>query len=341
MNNTNASGSPEGSSPDLNGVGVLVTGAAGFIGSHLVDALLERGALVRGLDNYSNGRPANLAGCRDRIEMIEGDIRDLTTCRRACAEVDLVFHEAAVGSVPRSIEDPATTLAANVGGTANLFAAARDAKVRRVIYASSSSVYGDSAALPKREGQEGSPLSPYAASKVMNEELAALFGRCYGMELIGLRYFNVYGPRQDPDGQYAAVIPRFFKAYAAGQAPVIYGDGEQSRDFTFVADAVAANLRAAVAPKTALGRAYNIAGGRGTTVNELARAIRETLGGGPDPRYEAGRSGEVKHSIADISLSREVLGYVPTVGLPDGISRCRAHYVVGAEMDGLGSEASR
>ena len=341
MKKTNTSGPDDGSSPDLKGVGVLVTGAAGFIGSHLVDALLERGARVRGLDNYSNGRPANLAGCRDRIEMIEGDIRDLPTCRRACAEVDLIFHEAAVGSVPRSIADPATTLAANVGGTANLFAAARDANVRRVIYASSSSVYGDSAALPKREGQEGSPLSPYAASKVMNEELAAVFGRCYGMELIGLRYFNVYGPRQDPDGQYAAVIPRFFKAYAAGQAPVIYGDGEQSRDFTFVADAVAANLRAAAAPKTSLGRAYNIAGGRGTTVNELARAIRETLGGGPDPRHEAARNGEVKHSIADISLSREVLGYAPTVGLREGIPRCRAHYVAGAEMDGLSDEASR
>ena len=327
MKNTNTSGLPEGSSPDLKGVGVLVTGAAGFIGSHLVDALLERGARVRGLDNYSNGRPANLAGCRDRIEMIEGDIRDLPTCRRACAEVDLIFHEAAVGSVPRSIEDPATTLAANVGGTANLFAAARDAKVRRLIYASSSSVYGDSPALPKREGQEGSPLSPYAASKVMNEELAAVFGRCYGMELIGLRYFNVYGPRQDPDGQYAAVIPRFFKAYAAGEAPVIYGDGEQSRDFTFVADAVAANLRAAVAPESALGRAYNIAGGHGTTVNQLARAIREALGGGPSVRYEAARRGEVKHSVADISLARDVLGFVPTVNLTEGISKCRDHYL--------------
>jgi UDP-N-acetylglucosamine/UDP-N-acetylgalactosamine 4-epimerase len=306
---------------------VLVTGAAGFIGSHIVDALIERGASVRGLDNYSNGKPENLASNRDRMEMIEGDIRDLATCRAACDGVDLVFHEAAVGSVPRSIADPATTLSANVGGTANVLAASRDARVRRIVYASSSSVYGDSPALPKREGGEGRPLSPYAASKVMNEELAAIFGRCYGMELIGLRYFNVYGPRQDPDGQYAAVIPRFFKAYAAGQAPVIYGDGEQSRDFTFVGDAVAANLRAAAAPSAALGRAYNIAGGRGTTVNELARAIRDAAGGGPEPRYEAARSGEVKHSIADISQSREVLGYVPTVALPEGLSKCRPHYL--------------
>jgi len=313
--------------PDLAGIPVLVTGAAGFIGSHLVDALLERGAVVRALDNFSNGRRENLADSRGRIELIEGDIRDLSTCRDACAGIDLIFHEAAVGSVPRSMADPATTLAANVGGMANLLAAARDAKVRRVIYASSSSVYGDSQTLPKREGEEGFPLSPYAASKVMNEDLAAVFGRCYGMELIGLRYFNVYGPRQDPDGQYAAVIPRFFKAYASGQAPVIYGDGEQSRDFTFVADAIAANLRASAASKATLGRAYNIAGGRGTTVNELARAIRDSLGGGPDARYEAARSGEVKHSVADVSLAREVLGYVPTVSLAEGIARCRPHYL--------------
>jgi UDP-N-acetylglucosamine 4-epimerase len=316
-----------GASAELSGTRVLVTGAAGFIGSHLVDALLDRGAVVRGLDNYSNGRPENLVSARGRIEMLEGDIRDLSTCRRACTGIDFVFHEAAVGSVPRSIADPVTTLAANVGGTANLFAAARDSKVRRVIYASSSSVYGDSQKLPKREGEEGQPLSPYAASKVMNEELAAVFGRCYSMELIGLRYFNIYGPRQDPEGQYAAVIPRFFKAYAAGEAPVIYGDGEQSRDFTFVSDAVAANLRAALAPKECLGRAYNIAGGRGTTVNELACAIREALGGGPPPRNEPPRSGEVKHSVADVSLAREALGYAPMVTLADGISRCRAHYL--------------
>jgi len=317
--------------PDLRGASVLVTGAAGFIGSHLVDAFLERGARVRGIDNYSNGKAENLAASRDRIEMIEGDLRDLATCHRACAGVDLIFHEAAVGSVPRSIADPATTLAANVGGMANLLAAARDAKVRRIVYASSSSVYGDSTALPKREGAEGAPLSPYAASKVMNEELASIFRRCYGMELIGLRYFNVYGPRQDPDGQYAAVIPRFFKAYAGGQAPIIYGDGEQSRDFTFVGDAVAANLRAVAAPAAALGRAYNIAGGRGTTVNELAREIRRALGGDslPLPRYEPARSGEVKHSVADISFSRQILGYAPTVTLEEGISECRSHYVGG------------
>ncbi len=320
-------GSPSPPDIELSGARVLVTGAAGFIGSHLVGALLDRGAIVRALDNYSTGRLENLAQFREHIEMIEGDIRDLATCRRACAGIELVFHEAALGSVQRSIEDPATTLAVNVCGTANVFAAARDAKVRRLVYASSSSVYGDSAALPKREGEEGAPLSPYAASKVMNEELAAVFGRCYGMELVGMRYFNVYGPRQDPDGPYAAVIPRFFKAYASKQAPVIFGDGGQSRDFTYVADAVTANLLAAAAPRADLGRAYNVASGRRTTVNELARSIREALGGGPEPKYESPRPGEVRHSEADLSLSRRELGYVPEVELVEGISRSRSHYV--------------
>ena len=311
---------------DLSGVPILVTGGAGFIGSHLIDALLERRAVVRTLDNHSTGSPENLAHCRERIEIMEGDLRDPQTCREACEGIEFVFHEAALGSVPRSIEDPATTLAINVCGTANLFAAARDAKVRRVVYASSSSVYGDSEALPKREGEEGIPLSPYAASKLMNEELAAVFGRCYRMELIGLRYFNVYGPRQDPQGPYAAVIPRFFQAYAAGRAPVIYGDGEQSRDFTFVADAVAANLLAATAPPTAAGKAYNVACGQRTTVNELARVIREVVGGGPDPRHEPARDGDIRHSAADLSRSRRELGYDPSVKLREGLSKSRPHY---------------
>jgi nucleoside-diphosphate-sugar epimerase len=337
---TTPSSIPDGASTRLRGARVLVTGAAGFIGSHLVDALLECGANVRTFDNCSTGRLGNLEHCRDRIEIVTGDIQDVAACRAACGGIELVFHEAALGSVQRSMEDPAATLSINIGGTANVFAAARDARVRRVVYASSSSVYGDSAVLPKREGEEGAPLSPYAASKVVDEELAEVFARCYGMELIGTRYFNVYGPRQDPDGPYAAVIPRFFKAYAAGRPPVIYGDGQQSRDFTFVADAVAANLRAAIAPPAAAGRAYNVASGRRTSVNELARAVREAVGGGPDPQYAPPRPGEVRDSEADLTLSRARLGYAPQVTLTEGIARSRPHYL-GAEAEKGRGAASR
>ncbi len=312
--------------PDFNGQQVLVTGAAGFIGSHLADALLERGARVRALDNLATGRRENMAHCFERIEYVDGDIRDFATCRRACQDVVFVFHQAALGSVPRSLADPSTTIAVNVSGTANVFAGAREAEVRRVIYASSSSVYGNSERLPKREGQEGRPLSPYAVSKVMNEQLAETFARCFDMELIGLRYFNVYGPRQSPEGAYAAVIPRFFKAYLAGEAPVIYGDGEQSRDFTFVADAVAATLLAAGAPRAAVGRAYNVAGGQRTTVNELAAQVREAVGGGPDPKYEAPRPGDIRYSFAELSLSRHEIGYAPGVELAAGLVQSRSYY---------------
>ncbi len=215
----------------LNGRRTLVTGGAGFIGSHLVDALLARNARVTVLDDLSTGRLENLGGNLDRITFLRGDVRDLQTCRRACQGADLVFHQAALGSVPRSMADPASTFAVNVGGMANVLTAARDAFVRRIVYASSSSVYGDSETLPKREGDEGRPLSPYALSKSTCEEVAAVFARCFGMDLVGLRYFNVYGPRQDPEGPYAAVVPRFFAAALAGEPPVVHGDGEQSRDF--------------------------------------------------------------------------------------------------------------
>ena len=320
------SGAVSGAAWPLEGETVLVTGAAGFIGSHLVDALLERGARVRAFDNLATGRKENLSPSAERIEFLEADIRDAGACREACRGVSVVFHQAALGSIPRSMKDPATSLAVNVGGTANVFAGARDAGVRRVVYASSSSVYGDSPRLPRTEGQEGDVLSPYALSKVMDEDLASLFGRCYGMELIGLRYFNVYGPRQDPEGPYAAVIPRFFKAYLSGEAPVIYGDGGQSRDFTFVDDAVEANLLAAVAPPPACGRAYNVAGGRQTSVNDLARAVRQVVGGGPEPRNEAPRAGDVLHSAADLSLSEVSLGYRPRVGLAEGLAKSVEHY---------------
>ena len=311
---------------DLAGRRVLVTGGAGFIGSHLVDALVECGAWVRVLDNLATGRAANLAHHGGAVELVEDDLRDPDACRAACAGVDLVFHQAALGSVPRSLEDPATTVAVNVGGTANLFAAARDAGVSRVVYASSSSVYGDSPKLPKREGEEGSPLSPYAASKTMDEELGRVFAACFALEPIGLRYFNVYGPRQDPAGPYAAVVPRFFAASLAGQAPHVDGDGEQSRDFTYVADAVAANLAAAGAPATAAGRAYNVAAGRRITVNELAAAIARLVVGAPPPVHGPPRPGDVRHSLADLTAAGEALGYRPRVTLEEGLERSVEYY---------------
>ncbi len=310
------------------GVPVLVTGGAGFIGSHLVDRLLELGARVRVLDDLSSGHRANLESPlkKGRIEFLEGDIRNLTTCHAAAQGREIIFHQAALGSVPRSLRDPAASLAVNVGGTTNILTAARDAGVRRIVYASSSSVYGDSLRLPKREGEEGQPLSPYALSKRMNEDLARVFGDCFGLELVGLRYFNVYGPRQEPEGAYAAVIPRFFKAFSRGALPVVYGDGEQSRDFTFVADAVAANLQAAIAPKEACGRAYNVGGGARKTVNDLADAVRSLTRGKSGVDTRPPRPGDVRHSLADLTLSRDQLGYVPQVPLEEGLARAAAHY---------------
>lgn len=312
--------------PDIEDVPVLVTGGAGFIGSHLVDALLDLGARVRVLDDLSTGYRGNLGHARGRVELLEDDVRDPEACLHACSGVSLVFHQAALGSVPRSMKDPATTIAVNVSGTANVFAAARDAEVRRVVYASSSSVYGDGATLPKREGEEGRPLSPYALSKAMNEELAEVFTRCFGLELVGLRYFNVYGPRQDPSGPYAAVIPRFFAACRAGEPPRIFGDGEQTRDFTYVADAVRANLLAAGAPAAACGRAYNVAGGRQTTLNRLAREIRSLTGCGAEPVHEAPRPGDVRHSRADPVRAKEALGFVAEVPLAEGLRRSLEFY---------------
>jgi nucleoside-diphosphate-sugar epimerase len=312
---------------DLSNQRVLVTGGAGFIGSHLVEALLARGAAVRVLDNLETGRIENLAAVRNRIELIEGDIRDREACRAACRGAAFVFHEAARGSVPRSLADPAGTIEVNVGGTANVLAAAREAGVARVVYASSSSVYGESRTLPRREGSEGAVMSPYALSKRMGEDLAATFAACYGMELIGLRYFNVYGPRQRTDGPYAAVIPRFFHAALSGEAATIYGDGEQRRDFTFVGDAVRGNLLAAAAPKSACGRVYNIGGGRPTSVTELARHVRSAAGSGAEPIHREPRAGDVRDSWADLALATEALGYSPMVGLVEGLGLSLPAYV--------------
>lgn len=312
--------------PKLDGVSVLVTGGAGFIGGHLVEELSTRGARVRVLDDLSTGLESNVDLFRDRVEFIRGDLRNTGDCARACDGVDTIYHQAALGSVPRSVKDPATSMAVNVGGTTNLFAAARDAGVRRVVYASSSSVYGDTPTLPKREGEEGDVLSPYALSKKMCEELTAIFTRCYDMEIVGLRYFNVYGPRQRPDGPYAAVIPRFFDAYYSGRAPIIFGDGEQSRDFTFVGDAVRANLLAAGAPKESCGRSYNVAGGKRVSLNQLWRVIRDLVGGGPEPQYDDPRPGDVRHSLADLTDSRSGLEYEPQVEVDEGLAIAAAHY---------------
>ena len=306
---------------------VLVTGGAGFIGSHLVDALLAQGAEVRVLDNLSTGRIENLDSCRDRFELIEGDIRDLETCRAACTGVDFVLHQAALGSVPRSLADPATTVAVNCLGTTNVFTAARDNDVARIVYASSSSVYGDSEQLPKREGSEGRTLSPYALSKKVCEDLAAQFSRSFDMQIVGLRYFNVYGPRQRPDGPYAAVIPRFFAAALTGKELLIHGDGEQSRDFTAVAEAVTANLLAVRARSADFSVGYNVATGHRTTVNAIARAITDLSGRETRVRHESPRPGDVRHSQAELSRSRRDLGYNPRITLEKGLRACLSYYL--------------
>ena len=309
----------------LVGSTVLVTGGAGFIGSHLVDGLLAAGATVRVLDNFETGQRTNLAHVIDRIQLMEADIRDLDACQSACENVDYVLHEAALGSVPRSMAIPANTVAVNVAGTANVFTAARDNKVKRVVYASSSSVYGSSERLPKREGEEGAPLSPYALSKSMNEQLADVFERCFALQLVGLRYFNVYGPRQDLDGPYAAVVPRFFASCRAGKAPVIYGDGTQTRDFTFVADVVRANLLALLAT-TGSGRAYNVGAGQRTSVNDLAITVIRATEMQLEPAYEEARPGDVKDSLADTSSMRDTFGWEPTTQLIDGIRLSAEYY---------------
>lgn len=307
----------------LEQVTVLVTGGAGFIGSHLVDALVERGARVRVLDDFSTGSRRNLERHAKAIDVHEADVRDAAACQRACRGVSWVAHLAALGSVPRSLHDPATTIAVNVGGTCNVFAAARDQGVSRIVYASSSSVYGDSPALPKREGEEGELLSPYALSKTMDEALARIFARCYGLGLIGLRFFNVYGPRQSAAGAYAAVVPRFFAAALAGEPLEVCGDGEQSRDFTYVADAVEAVLLGANAPVEALGRSYNVAGGRRVTLNELARDIVALTGGVGEIRHVPPRPGDVRHSLADLSRVKQALGFTPAIPLAEGLRRTR------------------
>lgn len=296
----------------------LVTGGAGFIGSHIVERLVRRGARVRVIDNFLTGKRENLAPFRDAIELLEGDVRDLAACRKAVAGVDAVLHQAALASVPRSMEDPILADAINVAGTLNLLVAARDAGARSFVLASSSAVYGDAPAVPQREGKEGAPLSPYAAGKRAAEDYCRVFSSLYGLRTASLRYFNVFGPRQDPASDYAAVIPLFIAKLLRGEAPAIHGDGEQSRDFIYVGDAAEANLLAAAAP-VLRGEAMNIASGAGTTVNALAAKINAALGTRIAPVHGTARQGDVRHSVADISAAAERIGFLPTVPFEEGL----------------------
>jgi UDP-N-acetylglucosamine 4-epimerase len=321
----------------------LVTGAAGFIGSHLVETLLSLGQRVVAMDNFATGHRRNVdqsgaAAEQGQFRFIDGDIRELEDCRRACEGVDIVLHQAALGSVPRSINDPLATHRANVDGFVNMLSSARDAGVGRFVFASSSSVYGDHPALPKVEENIGAPLSPYAVSKYVNELYAAVFQRTYGMHTVGLRYFNVFGRRQDPQGAYAAVIPRWVGQMLGGEPCVINGDGETSRDFCHVENVVQANLLAATAPAEATGQVYNVACGERTTLNQVHALLREGLAAlrpgasFPPPQYGGFRPGDVRHSQADITRIRTGLGYVPTRTVANGLGEALAWYV--ASMEG-------
>jgi UDP-glucose 4-epimerase len=298
----------------------LVTGGAGFIGSHLVEALLARGERVRVLDNFSTGRRANLDGFTGALDVVAGDMTDLPTVQAAMRGVDYVLHQAAVPSVHRSVVDPFTTDRANVLGTLNVLWAAKEAGVRRVAYAASSSAYGEAVAEKKSEDLPSKPLSPYAVSKLAGELYCAAFTTVYGLETVALRYFNVFGPRQDPGSEYSAVIPKFIAALLAGRQPAIYGDGEQTRDFTYVANVVDGNLRALTAPGVA-GRVINVATGGQVSLNELARTLGEVMGVAVSPTYTAPRAGDIRHSSADIRLAERLLGYTPGVSFRDGLAR--------------------
>lgn len=305
----------------------LITGMAGFIGCSLARALLQRGEAVRGLDNFSTGPRENIAEIIGKVEFREADLVDLDATRQACEGIDFVFHEAAIPSVPKSIADPYTSNRANVDGTVNLLIAARDAKVKRVVYAASSSAYGDQPTLPKHEAMPPDPISPYAVAKYSGELYMKSFYRCYGLEAVSLRYFNVFGPRQDPTSPYSAVLAKFITLMLAGEQPTIQGDGEQSRDFTFIDNVVQANLKACVAPADKVaGRVFNVACGQRITLNETYALLQKMTGFGGRPIYAPGRAGDIKHSLADIRAAREALGYEPTVDFAEGLRRTIAFY---------------
>jgi nucleoside-diphosphate-sugar epimerase len=298
----------------------LVTGGAGFIGSHIVEALVARGGVVRVLDDLSTGSEANLATLAGAIEFVRGDLRNRADVQAAMHGVEVVFHQGAIASVPRSIANPVETLEVNVNGTQHVLIAARDAGVRRVVYASSCAVYGDAPGMPLCEDMAPQPLSPYAIHKLAGEYLCRVFTRLYGLETVALRYFNVFGPRQDPASEYAAVVPRFLSAVLARQRPIVFGNGEQARDFVAIEDVVQANLLAAVAPG-AVSRVMNVGSGRRVTLNEMLRLIGELRGIVIAPEYHEPRAGDIRESRADISLARRLLGYEPAVEFREGLAR--------------------
>lgn len=304
---------------------ILITGGAGFVGSNIVEALLKENKVkkVKILDNLSTGSLANLKDFfyHPKFEFIEGDIRDYKTCLKACKSIDRIIHQAALGSVPRSIKDPITTNEVNIGGTLNIFNAANECGVDRVIYAASSSTYGDSQGLPKVEDKIGNPLSPYAVTKLVNEQYANVFGQLWDVDFIGLRYFNIFGPKQSTNGAYAAVIPLFFKAALNGKAPNINGDGSYSRDFTYVANAVQANLKALFTKnESALNQVYNVAVGERTTLNELWASIKEITGCEANATYGPNRAGDIPHSLASIEKAKSLLAYDPKYTVKDGLA---------------------
>jgi UDP-glucose 4-epimerase len=305
----------------------LITGIAGFIGSSLARALLERGDQVRGIDNLSTGKRENISEIMGRIDFRQADLLDMNALQQACRGVDYVLHEAAIPSVPRSVKDPLESNRANVDATVNLLVAARDAKVKRVIYAASSSAYGDTPTLPKREDMPPNPISPYAVAKLTGEYYMASFWRCYGLETVSLRYFNIFGPRQDPTSPYSGVLAKFITQMLRSEQPTIFGDGRQSRDFTYVENVVHANLLAcSAASKKVVGRMFNVATGSRIGLTETFRVLKKLTGYSGEAKYGPERAGDVKHSLADLSLAKKHLGYQPSVSFEEGLRRTVAWY---------------
>lgn len=317
---------------------VLVTGGAGFIGSHLARRLVADGHEVRVLDNFSTGNRANLAPLGGDVEIVEGDIQSYERVHNAVRDCEVVFHEAALPSVPRSIQDPLTSNAVNVIGTLNLLLASRDSGVRRVVFASSSSIYGADKTLPKREDRPPQPISPYAVAKLAAEGYCRSFSQVYSLETVALRYFNVFGPRQDPLSAYAAVIPKFITALLREEAPVVFGDGEQSRDFTYIDNVVDANMLAATVEGVS-GRTFNVACGERISLNDLLGQLREIIGIEREANYLDPRPGDVMHSLADISQARELLGFEPMIGFNDGLRRTVEDHLAQREAARVGSAA--